>query len=113
MLEKTFKILISVVLSSIPLLLLGVLLSHFFSESQESLGLILFIIGAIPIVLFSPGLFSSSTSGAIHTPKVIYRLVDTLTPRKRTSQNGSKSNFNFSLNWVLAGIIIWIVSYFV
>jgi len=114
MIEKVFKILFFAVLSSLPLLLIGYILSRFFAKSTESLGIILFIIGAIPLVLFSPGLFSGSTSGAIHTPKVIYRLVDTLTPHNKRYSNSEdpKSNFNFSLNWVLAGLLLWIVSYF-
>ena len=112
---KLFKILISVVLSSLLLIAVGFLLSFLFSDSQKSLGLILFVIGAIPLVIFLPGLIGGGKSGAIHTPKVIYRVVNTLSPGNKSSQNGDESrvDFNASLIWVLAGMIVWIVSYFV
>ena len=115
MIGKIFKILISAALSSLLLIIVGYLVSFLFSDSQKSLGLILFVVGAIPMVIFLPGLFGGGKSGAIHTPKVIYRVVNTLSPHNKSSQTGddSRANFNASLNWVLAGVIVWIVSYFV
>lgn len=111
MIKKSSSILISAATISVPLILIAFVISYFV---KYPLGTILFIIGAIPIVIFSPGLFSSSTSGAIHTPKVVYRFVNTLTPNKKTSQgDDSRSKFDDSLSWVLAGLILWIVSYFV
>ncbi len=73
------------------------------------------MIGAIPLVIFLPGLFGGGQSGAIHTPKVFYRLVNTLSPDNKSSQDGdeSRAHFNASLTWVLAGVIVWLVSYFV
>ncbi|MGI9536660.1 MAG: hypothetical protein ACR2PB_06305 [Desulfocapsaceae bacterium] len=115
MIGKTFKILISAALASLLLIVIGLLISFLFSDSQKSLGLIFFVIGAIPLVIFLPGLFGGGKSGAIHTPKVIYRLVNTLSPQNKSSQNSddSRANFNASLIWVLAGVVLWIVSYFV
>lgn len=115
MITKTLKVVIIAAITSLPLLILGLIISFFFTESLESLSFILFVIGAIPIVLFSPGLFSRSTSGAIHTPKVIFRLVDNLKPKKETESEGNdpESHFRSSLNLVLAGFILWIISYFV
>jgi len=112
---RAVKIIISAVLSSLLLLLAGLLISFIFSNSQKSLGLIYFIVGALPLVIFAPGLFGGGKSGAIHTPKVIYRFVNTLGPAKKTSQSGddSSANFNASLSWVLAGLIVWVISYFV
>ena len=115
MTEKAVKIIITAILSSLVLLLIGLLVSLVFSRLNESLGLIYFIIGAIPLVIFSPGLFGGGKSGAIHTPKVIYRFVNTLGSGPKASQSGEDSNadFNASLSWVLAGLIVWAVSYFV
>ena len=115
MIGKAFKILISAALYSLLMIVVGLLVSFLFSDSQKSLGLILFVIGAIPLVIFLPGLFGGGKSGAIHTPKVIYRLVNTLSPTNKSSRDGdeSRANFNASLIWVLAGVIVWIVSYFV
>ncbi len=115
MLGTTFRILISAALASLLLMAVGLLVSFLFSESQKSLGLIFFVVGAIPLVIFLPGLFGGGKSGAIHTPKVFYRLVNTLSPDNKPSQDGdeSRADFNASLIWVLAGAIVWVVSYFV
>ena len=112
---RAAKIIISAIISSLVLLLIGLLVSFVFANSQKSLGLIYFIIGAIPLVIFSPGLFGGGKSGAIHTPKVIYRFVNTLGPGPKASQSGEDSNadFNASLSWILAGLIVWVVSYFI
>ena len=112
---RASKIIVSAILSSLLLLLVGLLVSLVFANSQRSLGLIYFIIGAIPLVIFSPGLFGGGKSGAIHTPKVIYRFVNTLGPGAKASSSGEDSNgdFNASLSWILAGLIVWVVSYFV
>jgi len=111
MIKKSSNVLISAATISVPLILIAFVISYFVKYPLET---VLFIIGAIPIVIFTPGLFSSSTSGAIHTPKVVYRFVDSLTPSKKTPQGDDpKSMFNASLSWVIAGLILWIISYFV
>ena len=112
---RAIRIIISAVLSSLLLIAIALLISFIFSDSQKSPGLIFFIVGAIPLVIFSPGLFGGGKSGAIHTPKVVYRFVNTLAPDKKRSSDGddSQADFNASLSWVLAGLIVWAVSYFV
>ena len=111
MIKKSSNVLISAATISALLILIAFIISYFVKYPVET---ILFFIGAIPMVIFIPGLLSSSTSGAIHTPKVIYRFVDSLTPSKKTSQSDDpKSIFNDSLSWVIAGLILWVVSYFV
>ena len=111
MIKESSNVLISAATISVPLILIALVISYFAKYPLET---VLFIIGAIPLIIFGPGLFSGSTSGAIHTPKVVYRLVDTLTPGKqRSASDNPKSQFNASLSWVIAGLILWIISYFV
>ena len=113
MIKPSSRSLISAATISVLLILIAFIFSYFV---KYPLGTVLFVIGAIPIVIFSPDLFSSSTSGAIHTPTVtvLYRWVDTLTPNNKNSQgDNSRSRFKDSLSWVIAGLILWIVSYFV
>ena len=114
MIGKAFRIFISAALASLLLLAVGLLVAFLLSESQKSLGLIFFVIGAIPLIIFLPGLLGGGQSGAIHTPKVFYRLVNTLSPDSKSSQerDESRANFDASLIWVLAGVIVWVVSYF-
>ena len=111
MIKESSNVLISAATISVPLILIALVISYFIKYPFET---VLFIIGAIPLILFGPGLFSSSTSGAIHTPKVVYRFVNTLTPGRKTSaSDNQKSQFAVSLSWVIAGFILWIISYFV
>ena len=111
MIKESSNVLISAATISVPLILVALVISYVVTYP---LGTVLFIIGAIPLIIFGPGLFSSSTSGAIHTPKVVYRFVDTLTPGKKTSaSDDQKTRFTASLSWVIAGLFLWIISYFV
>jgi len=111
---KILKIITGSAIASIPFLLVGFVISFFVDSTHGSLGTVLFVIGGILIVFFSPGVFSSSSSGALHTPVVVYRLVNTLSTKKGTTQNGKDrlSVFCSSLNLVLAGVTLWGVSYF-
>jgi hypothetical protein len=66
----------------------------------------LFALGAIPFILFLPSVFSQSKSGALHTPKVIFRKVDTL---KSKEIKKSESIFP-ALSYVLSGSLTWVFS---
>jgi len=136
---KSLKILFTAILIALPLLLLSYAISYFINDSTKS-DLILFLVGAILIVSFGPGIFTRSTSGALHPPKVfwrlvgasnqnengthsgalpipqvIYRLVGSSNQNKNESQNGvdKKTHFAASLSLVLSGVILWAVSFFV
>lgn len=114
MLDKLPRIVSYATLFSVPLMVIAVVIAYLFMGGRESMSTTLFMVGACPIIIFAPGLFSGSSSGALHTPKVVYRLVDTLTPRSRKSSGDqSRSQFNDSLSWVLAGLILWLISYFI
>jgi len=109
------KIIFAAAALSLLFLTFGLVVSFFIDGAKGSLSTVLFIIGGILIVFFSPGLFSSSSSGALHTPVVVYRLVNTLSRKRNTTQNDNdRSSVYFSsINLVLAGVILWGVSYFV
>lgn len=98
---------------SLPLtfffVLSGYLISHVILNNPQLLDFILFIIGAIPIVIFLPSVFSQSRSGAIHTPKVIFRKVETLVKRERKE---IESNFP-ALSYVFAGALTWLFSWII
>ena len=115
MLAKTVNIILVALLISLPLLAISIVISYVFAGSMAILGFVLFVIGAIPIFLYLPSLFSSSTSGAIHTPKVIYRLVETL-ERKGGEQQGigdRKSQYASTLSIIISGVILWIISFII
>ena len=108
---KILEVAIFAAISSIPLIVAGLLISRFMVGPQQPADSTLFIVGAIPIILFLPGLFSSSTSGALHTPRVIFRKVETLKDSKSKTSKAVQSGFTSSLNLVLAGLITWLVGY--
>lgn len=115
MISKIAKTILSSVILALVLLLTGLMISFFINSQHSHLSTILFIIGGIVIVIFSPGLFRSSSSGALHTPVVVYRLVNTLSRRGDGGKSDANtfSHFFSSLSLVLAGVILWGVSYFV
>lgn len=108
------KVVFTAILISLPLFVISVAISYFFTSSMKTLGFVLFVIGAIPVFLYSPSLFSKSTSGSLHTPKVIYRLVGTLDRKENQSHNidERRSHITSSLSIILSGVILWIVSFF-
>ena len=58
-------------LVALPIILTGVMVAYFLVGDKSKLELTLFGLGAIPIVLFLPSIFSKPSSGALHTSKVI------------------------------------------
>jgi len=98
---------------AIPLIALAVLISRILIGNINSLDFTLFVIGAIPVVVFLPSVFSSSKSGALHTPKVVFRKVETLERRGHKDGRSGKESSNFfsPVSMVLAGLITWLVGY--
>ena len=91
---------------SIIIIGIGYLIVFIILKNPQNLDLTLFVLGAIPIIIFLPSVFSQSKSGALHTPKIIFRKVDTL--EKKTSKE--TENIFPALSSILAGIITWIFS---
>lgn len=115
MIKRMVKALLSAGLLAVLLVVIGLFISYIFIGSLKYLSIILFVLGAIPIVVFSSGIFGRSASGAVHTPKVIYRVVATLTPKKYSSYDTAEaiSNLSSTLTWIITGMIVWLISYFV
>ncbi len=112
MVQKLFGYIIKGILISIVLIIIGLLITHFILENPSSTDLTLFILGAIPIVLFLPSVLSGSTSGALHTPKVIYRKVDTLERKDiKNFSNDEKISFASPPSLVIAGLITWLAGF--
>ena len=95
---------------SIPLSIINIGIGYFIVfillKNQQRLELTLFILGAIPIICFLPSVFIQSHSGALHTPKVIFRKVDTL---ERNESKGPENMFP-ALSYILAGVLTWLFS---
>ncbi|WP_136810757.1 hypothetical protein [Desulfosediminicola flagellatus] len=104
------KNIIGCLVRSIPiaaaLISIGYFIVFFILKNTHQLDFTLFVLGAIPIVIFLPSVFSQSKSGALHTPKVIFRKVETL----KSKEKHENENIFPALSYVLAGVIIWIFS---
>ncbi len=87
----------------------GYLAVHFFFQDPQKLDVTLFVLGAIPIVIFLPSVLGQSKSGAIHTPKVIFRKVGTL---EKKDKKESESIFP-ALTYVIAGVSTWLYGWIV
>lgn len=113
MIRKLVESVIYGAIFSIPLIVSGMLISRIIIGDPKTLDFTLFVIGGIPIVIFLPSLLSSSKSGALHTPKVIFRKVDTLDQRDRNnaSSGKEKSKFFSPATLVFAGLITWLAGY--
>lgn len=112
MIKKSFEYVIKSITVSILLVVIGFLIAHFIVASPKSTDLTLFILGAVPIVLFLPSIFSNSTSGGLHTPKVMFRKVDTL--EKNDAKNRSKEDkvsFMSPHSLMIAGLLTWLAGF--
>ena len=87
---------------------IGYLIVHLLFDDPQKLDLILFILGAIPIIIFLPSVFSQSKIG-LHSPKVFFRRVDTL--EKRVEKDNEKQ-FP-ALSYVFAGVLTWLFSWII
>ena len=103
----------SVLLSALALLLLGWGIWFFMQSAQTSLQDIFFYVGAVPIALFSIGLLGDSF-GRGSSSYQVSRSVTKATAHQRALQDVEdiKSRVTSGLNWMIAGLVVWLVSYF-
>lgn len=96
---------------SIALIIIGLLISYVIIGDRTKIDLTLFILGGIPIIFFLPGVFSSSQSGSLHTPKVFFRKVGTLeqSHASERSTTAEKNKFISPAAIVLAGLFTWLI----
>ena len=111
--KKLFYSSLSALFSALVLLLLGVAIWFFMKTSQTSLQDILFYVGAVPVALFSIGLLGDSF-GRGNSSYQLSRSVTKQTANQRALQDvgDAKSRVASGLNWCVAGLLIWLFSYF-
>jgi len=111
--DKILQNIITAIILSIALLIVGLAIWYFMKETETSLQNILFYVGAVPIVIFSMGqlgiLFRRGDSS--------YQLsssVSNQSPSQRAVQDvrDIKSWVKSGLNWIIAGLLVWLYSYF-
>lgn len=112
MFRKLLKNGFTVLVISIGLLGVALAIWTFMRKSGTLFQDVLFCVGAIPIVLFSIGMFGEYFSRG-DTSILLSRSVSHKPPGQRAAQDTaeSASRFKFGLNWVLAGGLILLICY--
>ena len=112
--NKIVKKLFSTIATSIILFGIGLIIWFFNKESKMSLQNILFWIGAIPIAIFSVGLIGNYTGALNPSSRFDRPLIEqSLKDRTQHGKMDFKARAASGLNWIIAGILIWVVSYMV
>jgi hypothetical protein len=114
MMNKIFKNMIAAFLLSFVLLILSLIIWFFMKESETSLKNILFWVGAVPIGLFSIVIIGDfSIRGDLSYQ--LSRSVSNQSSNQRAllDVNDIKSKVKSGLNWIIAGLIIWLLGYFI
>ena len=111
--RKIFENLIAAFLLSLALLAVALIIWYFMKEPKTPLQDILFWVGAVPIGLFSIGLIGDYFGRGDFSYQAS-RSVSNQSPNQRALQDVSdiKSKVKSGLNWIIAGLLIWLFSYF-
>ncbi len=114
MIEKLIKYLGTVIISCLSLLIVGLIIWYFMKESQTTLQDILFWVGTVPIALFSVGIFGDAF-GKGDVSYQLSRSVSSQSSNQRAIQDKSDMAIRVKsgLNWIPAGLLLWLVSYFI
>lgn len=114
MIKKLIKYLGAAIISCLALLIVGLIIWYFMKESQTTLQDILFCVGAVPIVLFSFGVLGDFY-GRGDVSYQLSRSVSSQSSNQRAIQDKSytESRLKSGLNWIIAGLLLWVVSYFI
>ena len=110
---KILQNIITAIILSLALLIVGMVIWYFMKESETSLQDILFYVGAVTIVIFSMGQLGHFF-GRGDPSYQLSRSVSNQSPNKRAVQDEHdiKSRVLSGLNWILAGLLVWLYGYF-
>ncbi len=108
------KKMVFTITTSIVLIGIGLIIWYFNKESEMSLRDILFWVGAIPIAIFSMGLIGNYVGALNPSSRFDRPLIEqSLKDRAQHGESDFKSRVASGLDWIIAGILVWAVSYFV
>jgi hypothetical protein len=111
--KKILQNLITAFMISLALLAVGFVIWFFMKESKTSFQDILFYVGAAPIVIFSMGQLGEFFGRGDHSYQ-LSRSVSSQSSNQRAVQDvrDIKSRLKSGLNWIIAGLLVWLYSYF-
>ena len=105
--------LVAAIISSLILFSLGLIIWYFKQESQTPLQAVLFWVGAVSVALFSIGLFGNF-SGKGDIEYLLNRTAVNKSGYDQTLLNVGDFKYAIlsGLNWILAGLIVLVVGFF-
>ena len=114
MVYKLLKNGIAVIAIAFALLLVALAIWLFMKDSGTLLQDVLFCVGAVPIIIFSIGMFGEYFKRS-DSSFLLGRSVSNKSPNHRAAQDTAEpdSSFNSGLNWVLAGVVIILICYLI
>ena len=113
MLSKAGRVFMTVFILSFALMMAGVIIWYFVKASGTTLQDVMFWVGAIPIALFSVGklgAFARRGDASYHLSRSAGNA--SLDQRNLHEASGLRAEATSGLNWVLAGLLVWLFSYF-
>ena len=113
LIDKLIKKLFAAIISSLVLMGIGLVIWYFMRESKTSLQDIFFIVGAVPIAIFALGMmgnFSARGNFSIQLSRSASN--QSLHGRARQDISDMKSIVLSEMNWIMAGLFVWIICYF-
>jgi hypothetical protein len=113
MLRRILKTLLTSLLSGAVLLAIGLAIWYVRQGSKTTLQDTYFWVGAVPIVIFSISQFGKFFGRGDTT----YQLSRPVSPQSANRQalpdeNDIRTTLTTGLNWLLAGLWVWLISYF-
>jgi hypothetical protein len=112
--NKILQNLITACILSLVLLCAGLVIWYFKKDSGTSLQDILFYVGAVPLVLFTLGQLGNFI-GKGEPSYQLSRSVSNQSANTRAlkDERDIKSQIKSGINWIMAGLLVWLFGYFV
>ena len=113
MISKIITKLFAAIMLSLVLTGIGLVIWYFMREYKTSLQDILFIVGAVPIAVFALGMMGNfSARGNFFIQFSRSAGNQSLNARAKQDVSDMKSIFFSEMNWIMAGLFVWIICYF-
>lgn len=92
---------------------IGLVIWYFMRESKTSLQDVYFIVGAVPIAIFALGMMGNfSARGNFFIQFSRSASNQSLNKRAQQDIRDMKSIVFSEMNWIIAGLFVWLVCYF-
>ena len=113
LIDKLIKKLFAAIISSLVLMGIGLVIWYFVRESKTYLQDIFFIVGAVPIAIFALGMMGNfSARGNFFIQFSRSASNQSLNKRAQQDIGDMKSIVLSEMNWIMAGLFVWIICYF-